>query len=302
MCEIPPKDTHEFIGSVSSYRKGSGSIESSRDESVLGTQIPQYPIPDPVLIPEVVQPVDSTNGPSNRILHPTTNHLPNPFTNFAPSIESGFGANTKIPSTNKDGKGALEPNCPSNKVLDIFLTNELQMGREIGSFGQFLLALSYTGNCENAGRAKQGLDLPLDSHLQNISRCKAVKDRREDYCKIVKTEADRYATFCDLANTILAEINGEDGNKIFFMRSDPHNFASSDYTPGRRPDLAFIDRETKHKLGNDPEKNKRILKWTNTFGIGEMKLFHKTIHYMDCTGQGKKITIHGLVRLETSTG
>ena len=142
----------------------------------------------------------------------------------------------------------------------------------------------------------------MDNHLQNISCCKVVKDRREDYCKIVKTEADRYATFCDLANTILAEINGEDGNKIFFMRSDPHNFASSDYTPGRRPDLAFIDRETKLKLGNDPEKNKGILKWTNTLGISEMKLSHKTIHYIDCTEKGKRITIHGLMRPVTSPG
>ena len=140
----------------------------------------------------------------------------------------------------------------------------------------------------------------MDKHLQNISCCKTVKDRREDYCKNVETEADCYATFCDLANTILSGINGEDGDKLFFMRSDPHNFASSDYTPGRRPDLAFIDRETKHKLGNDPDKNKGILKWTNTLGISEMKLSHKTIHYIDCTEKGKRITIHGLVRLVTS--
>ena len=126
--------------------------------------------------------------------------MPNLATNFAPSIESGFGADTKIPIPNKDDKETLEPNCPSNEALNLFLTNELERGREIVSFSRFLLALSYTGHCENAGKAKQGLDLPVDKHLQNISCCKTVKDRREDYCENVETEADCYATFCDLSN------------------------------------------------------------------------------------------------------
>ena len=291
MCEIPPKDTHEFIGSVSSHGKGSSSIGSSRDESVLDTQISQYSTPDPVLIPEVAQPKDSTYESSNRILHPTTNPFPNPSTNFAPSIESGFGVNTKIPTTNKDGKGTLEPSCPSNEVLNLFLTNELERGREIGSFSQFLLALSYAGNCENAGKAKEGLDLPIDNHLQSTSCCKAVKDRREDYCKNVKTETDRYATFCDLANTILAEIYGKDGEKIYFMRNDPHNLKCDYYTRGRRPDIAFIDEETKRKLVNGHKENRGELKWTNIFGISEMKLLKKTIQYIDCTEQGKKLFI-----------
>ena len=296
MGESAPNESLKSTRSASSYGQGSSSIKPFRDESILDTQILRYPTPDPTPIPETIQPEDSINE------SPTTSPLPNPTKKFAPSVESGFGAKTKIPSTNKDGKKFLEPNCPSNKVLDQFLTTELEMGREIGSFSQFLLALSYMGNCENAGEAQQGLDLPVDEHLRSISRCLEVRSKTQHYCQKVSAEADRYATFCDLANTILTGINGEDGDKIFFMRSDPHNFASSDYTPGRRPDLAFIDRETKHKLGNDPEKNKGILKWTNTLGISEMKLFHKTIHYIDCTEKGKRITIHGLVRLETSPG
>ena len=131
----------------------------------------------------------------------------------------------------------------------------------------------------------------MDKHLQNISCCKTVKDRREDYCKNVKTETDRYATFCDLANTILAEIYGKDGEKIYFMRNDPHNLKCDDYTRGRRPDIAFIDEETKRKLVNGPEENRGELKWTNIFGISEMKLLKKTIQYIDCTEQGKKLFI-----------
>ena len=171
MGESAPNESLKSTRSASSYGQGSSSIKPFRDESILDTQIPRYPTPDPTPILESLQPEDNINESSatSPLPHPATNPLPDLTKKFAPSVESGFGAKTKIPSTNKDGKGTLEPSCPSNEVLNLFLTNELERGREIGSFSQFLLALSYTGHCENAGKAKQGLDLPVDKHLRNIS-------------------------------------------------------------------------------------------------------------------------------------
>ena len=72
MSESVLNDTLESTRSASSYGQGSSSIKPFRDESILYTQIPQYPTPDPTPIPETIQPEDSINE------SPTTSPLPNP--------------------------------------------------------------------------------------------------------------------------------------------------------------------------------------------------------------------------------